>query len=403
MSLAVAIAVATSIGTPAPGSRIAALPVNIEKSLRPEVPLLTDEIVLTAIAESGAYEVIGKGDVESLLAFERQKDLLACDDASCFAEIGSALGAEHLVSVSIGKVEEEWLVTAKLIDIGGARVTARQSDFVKGGVRDLLAGLRVVVGRLLGVNLAPASSARLSRPVFRPPPVERNGSISLTSVPQGARCELDGKAFGETPCTASEVPAGTHRVALSLDGYVTNKQPVLVFGGRPVRHAIGLTPKPVVVSIKTRPPGAAISIDGEAKGKSDLKLALPPATYTVETELSGYRDKKAKLAVKVGSSPVLALELESGLSGSEALEKRMLSIARWSLTGLTAAAAGLWAWQGLRARSIESKVEAAANYDASLDRDVAAGKRAALVADISLATMIVAGTGTALLWLTVDF
>ena len=50
------------------------------------MPRIVDDCVLTAAQEIGGFEVIGQDDVQAALGFERQKDLLGCDDTTRLGE-----------------------------------------------------------------------------------------------------------------------------------------------------------------------------------------------------------------------------------------------------------------------------------------------------------------------------
>src|SRR2546428_24124 len=58
------------------------------------------EVFAAAIREAlPQVTVLGQSEVNSMLAVEKQRDLLGCaDSVSCLAEIGGALGADHLAT-----------------------------------------------------------------------------------------------------------------------------------------------------------------------------------------------------------------------------------------------------------------------------------------------------------------
>src|SRR5512141_2191074 len=97
--------------------KLAVLPTAFDKSSEGMVPKLFDEYVLSAVQNAGDYEVIGQDDIAALMGFEKQKDILGCDDASCIASIGGALGVDRIIAVKIARLEADWVVTSKLINI----------------------------------------------------------------------------------------------------------------------------------------------------------------------------------------------------------------------------------------------------------------------------------------------
>lgn len=128
--------------------KLAVLPTQFDESSAGKVPKLFDDYLLAAVQNAGDYEVIGQDDITALLGFEKQKDLVGCDDMSCIADIGGALGVDRLVVVKIAHLQNEWVSTAKLINIRDARVESRSSDFVSGDVRELLRAVPDIVRKL---------------------------------------------------------------------------------------------------------------------------------------------------------------------------------------------------------------------------------------------------------------
>src|SRR6185295_5852068 len=65
--------------------------------------------------ELRGVSVTGKNDIAALLGLERQKQLLGCSDeqASCLAELAGALGVDGLLTGSLGKVGNGYVVEVK--------------------------------------------------------------------------------------------------------------------------------------------------------------------------------------------------------------------------------------------------------------------------------------------------
>ena len=139
--------------------KVAVLPVDLDPTAEGKIPALVDDIVLAAVQHLGTYEVIGQDDVNAMLGFEQQKEILGCNDAACMAQIGGALGVDLLVSLKIARLQNDWITTGKLINITQARVDNRISEFTPGSARDLLQAMPVIIGKLFGVTVAPMAPA----------------------------------------------------------------------------------------------------------------------------------------------------------------------------------------------------------------------------------------------------
>ena len=93
---------------------------------------LLSEVALTEAARFKTVEVLGESDLAALLGHERQKALLGCQEDSCMAEIGGAMGASWLLVGSVGRIGQATRVDLKLIDVKKAKVLARVGETAEG-------------------------------------------------------------------------------------------------------------------------------------------------------------------------------------------------------------------------------------------------------------------------------
>lgn len=116
--------------------------------------------------------VLSGDDLKAVLSVERQRQLLGCSESSCVAELGGALGADRIVSGSVARLGQSWLIHVQLIDARKATVLAQSDRRKKGGsVDDVLDELPAMAGELFG--------AAVVRPA--PPPVAVAPSAPLPS------------------------------------------------------------------------------------------------------------------------------------------------------------------------------------------------------------------------------
>ncbi|MBI5510887.1 MAG: hypothetical protein HY903_19170 [Deltaproteobacteria bacterium] len=113
------------------------------------LPTLT-EVLTVEIDSLGMYKVVAGRDVQAMLGFEKQKDMLGCTDAACLAEIGGALGVDRIVVSQIGKVGNTYVVNIKIINIRMADTEGRVYETVKGEVDALIETIKKSVVKLLG-------------------------------------------------------------------------------------------------------------------------------------------------------------------------------------------------------------------------------------------------------------
>lgn len=128
--------------------RIAVLDVQITDIDAQYVGLLT-EILTVEVAKLNRFEVISGSDIQAMLGFESQRDLISCDDASCISEIGGALGVNFIMVGHVGRLGGSFVVNIKLIDIGKARPAGRVYETVRGEMDVLVDTIRSSLGKLL--------------------------------------------------------------------------------------------------------------------------------------------------------------------------------------------------------------------------------------------------------------
>lgn len=123
------------------------------------------------------------------------------------------------------------------------------------------------------------------------PRLVKEGTLRLASTPAGARIFLNGESRGITPLEL-KIPPGEHMLKLSLENHQEWEERIRIAEGRD--YPVNVTLKPIVresvLSLTSVPSNASVFIDGTAKGKTPLRLKLPPGSYKVQLKLSRYRD-----------------------------------------------------------------------------------------------------------------
>jgi hypothetical protein len=114
---------------------------------------ITDAVVTEVRRRRPKATVIGSEEIRSMMGFERQKQNLGCQDASCLAEIGGALGSDLLIIGTLGRFGKTYLLTLQLVEARTAKV-AREASLEVGTKSDeaLLAAVGKVVADLFPVE-----------------------------------------------------------------------------------------------------------------------------------------------------------------------------------------------------------------------------------------------------------
>jgi serine/threonine-protein kinase len=166
-----------------------------------------------------------------------------------------------------------------------------------------------------------------------PPPA----TVWLETEPPGAKVVFEGKPVGITPLKLPPMPAGTHEVTLSREGYEDVVVPVVVpptgllkmepvslkpmapkAQPPPENKPPGVTPPPgttavsaVQLTLQTEPVQATIFVDGKERGLSPQVVeARTDQELEVKVTAPQYRPLEQKVKVKSGPSQVEVLKLE---------------------------------------------------------------------------------------------
>lgn len=133
------------------------------------------DLIATEMTDTGRFEVVTSSDIQAVLGFEGQKQLLGCgSETSCLAEIGGALGVEFIVGGNIARLGDQWLLSLSLIDTGNGRPRARTSERTRddGELVDLtLAATRKLISSVVPDQYSGAVAATTP-----PPPEDEQAS-----------------------------------------------------------------------------------------------------------------------------------------------------------------------------------------------------------------------------------
>jgi hypothetical protein len=136
------------------------------------------------------------------------------------------------------------------------------------------------------------------------------GELAVQSRPPGAKVIVDGKDQGITPTTV-RLPAGAHVLEVQVGKAEPRVIPLTITAGVQTSQYIEL--RDVVVtgslSVKSEPPGARITVDGQPRGTTPATIPnLSAGDHAVVLELA---DRKVSQAVKIeaGSSAQLTIPM----------------------------------------------------------------------------------------------
>jgi len=129
--------------------KISVMELKAENGIDKGVVTLLYELILTEFQEYSNLSVISKTDISSMVQYETEKELAGCDETSCMAEIGGALGVDKVVIGHVGKLGSSYVVTLKLMNIKKATVENRVSKTIPADEDKLIPVIKFLANKLL--------------------------------------------------------------------------------------------------------------------------------------------------------------------------------------------------------------------------------------------------------------
>lgn len=86
------------------------------------------EVVTAEVGTHLDCAVLSRAEIEAMMDFEVGRQAGGCDTDSCIAELGEALGVSRLVLGTVQRVDDDVLVSLRLVDMSSARVLRRVTD-----------------------------------------------------------------------------------------------------------------------------------------------------------------------------------------------------------------------------------------------------------------------------------
>ena len=136
------------------------------------------------------------------------------------------------------------------------------------------------------------------------------GELSVSADRPGAALYIDDKRRGTVPFKGPVV-VGKHVLEVSLpDGLHGYKGEVLIRAGQAHSMQVMLKPLTGTLQVDSKPPGAAVEVDGKARGKTPLDaLNLKPGKHAVRLSLKGHKEATRQVELEAGKVAKVQLEL----------------------------------------------------------------------------------------------
>jgi hypothetical protein len=145
---------------------------------------------------------------------------------------------------------------------------------------------------------------------------QRIGRLMVTTVPEGARIDIDNVESARTPLTAPiRVSEGAHIIGAVAEGYAPDRKEVVVAGNAEATVTFELVSTQgkqlANLTVRSRIAGADVVIDNKPAGKTPLatSVTLLAGHHVVELKRPGYRPSRQEVDVGAGATGELSFEL----------------------------------------------------------------------------------------------
>jgi hypothetical protein len=180
---------------------------SVPKDLRDSVGALIPE----SLDGLGPFKAISKQDIEQMLQLEAMRESVGCSDVACLAEIGGALGADYMVTGSLIRVDQTYMLQLQLLNIRTSRPEQRLTREYTGGPQGLFEEARVA-----------------AKMVVRDLLNARSGTLDLNVSEEGATVRIDGSIVGTSPMKPLALAGGLHTLTVEREGFVRQSRDISV-------------------------------------------------------------------------------------------------------------------------------------------------------------------------------
>lgn len=214
--LALLVLVASVSVAEAAPQRIAVLEVMVEGGADPSMKGQLTARIADIVGRREGVEVIAPDDIRAVLEKEAERQLLGCDEESCLAEIGGALGADVLIKGRVSKLQDGYGVSLSAVDATNAAPLGHASETWRGESIGLMELMVPMVDRVL---------AKKGETLV--------GVIDVTNAPDGSQIFVDDQIRGTVPAgQMGNVEAGARRLRVVAEGYEAFERWIVVKQGQ---------------------------------------------------------------------------------------------------------------------------------------------------------------------------
>lgn len=138
------------------------------------------------------------------------------------------------------------------------------------------------------------------------------GTISISSQPNKATIEIDGRPVGETPLKYDNLELGTHKIELKLTRYEDYSREIVIDEENLHQDLnIKLIEKKSYLAVSGAPAGSQVSIDGKKKGVLPVdRVSLPYGYHNLKVSRAGFHAYEEAILLSKPDIHTITVNLE---------------------------------------------------------------------------------------------
>ena len=141
-------------------------------------------------------------------------------------------------------------------------------------------------------------------------------SLSVRSIPDGARVTIDNRPAGTTPVNVT-LPGGAHHVIIDRGGDHEERDVTLEYG-EPGDVVFTLSGTPGSLYVYGTPAGAYVAVDNITVGSIPATVQLPAGPHTVRISASGYSPFETGAVIEPNATAKVEVRLQRDLGAIDA-------------------------------------------------------------------------------------
>jgi len=201
---------------------MALLPIEGER-LDPGLAKVCSNLIAAHLGKVPGRTLVTADEISAMLSLEEQKMALACDDSSCMAEIGGALGVDELIRVSLGTLGDQMVISMSRILVAEAAILGRSTIQVENNENNYNQGFARAVAEIYQLDppqpaAAPTQSTvgALAKTEYTTPVMGYVGlALGAAALGGGAYFGLQAQANADE---ANSLELGSHQAASDAKG-----------------------------------------------------------------------------------------------------------------------------------------------------------------------------------------